>query len=169
MKLIDCDGYGVELSVADYQFPEHTDPRIRYSWLVIAGSANCPLGNWSFRWQALTLDDAVELGHWLRRLAERDIGAADDPDGTTGPARLTFTEPNLVFAGACRAEGDIDLHIGLDLEFSPPWRKRTSAGDPSVVTVRLAPEAVATAADEWIAEVDGYLPPGGRLPWWMAR
>lgn len=169
MKLIDCDGYGVELSVADYQFPEHTDPRIRYSWLVIAGSAYCPLGNWSFRWQALTLDDAVELGHWLRCLAERDIDAVDGHDGTAGSAKLTFTEPNLTFAGGRRAEGDIDLRIGLDLEFSPPWRKRTSAGDPSVVTIRLAPEAVAMAATEWTAEVDGYLPPGGRLPRWTVR
>lgn len=159
MRLIDSDGYGVELSVAGYQFPDHIDPRIRYSWLIIAGTANCPEGNWSFRWQALTLDDAVELADWLRRIA-----AEAQPSGEPlpGPARLVFTEPNLAFT-ATPVDGAVELRIGLDLEFSPPWNRRAEAGNPTVVTARLAPDDLATAAKELGAEVDSYLPPGGRL------
>lgn len=160
MRLIDSDGYGVELSVAGYQFPDHIDPRIRYGWLVIAGTANCPAGNWSFRWQALTLDESVELADWLKRVA-----AEAEPDGepAAGPARLTFTEPNLGLT-ATRSGGAVELAIALDLEFSPPWDRRNDGDSPFVVTARLAPADIATAAKDLGAEVDGYLPPGGRLP-----
>lgn len=149
----------MELSVAGYQFPDHIDPRIRYSWLVIAGSANCPEGNWAFRWQALSLDDAVELAGWLRRIAE-EAEPGGEPVG--GPARLAFTEPNLSFT-ATRTAGAIELGIGLDLEFSPPWDRRAAAGSPFVVTARLSPGDIATAAKDLGAEVESYLPPGGRL------
>ncbi|MGW0182135.1 WapI family immunity protein [Nocardia sp. NPDC003345] len=160
MRLIDSDGYGVELSVAGYQFPDHIDPRIRYGWLVIAGTANCPEGNWSFRWQALTLDESVELADWLKRIA-----AEAEPDGepAAGPARLAFTEPNLGFT-ATRSGDAVELAIALNLEFSPPWDRRTDGDSPFVVTVRPAPADIATAAKELGAEVDGYLPPGGRIP-----
>ncbi|MGW4070771.1 WapI family immunity protein [Nocardia grenadensis] len=159
MRLIDSDGYGVELSVAGYQFPDHIDPRIRYSWLVIAGTANCPDGNWSFRWQALSLDDTVELADWLGRIA-----AEAEPAGasTDGPARLAFTEPDLSFT-ATRTGSAIELRIGLDLEFSPPWDRRATAGSPYIVTARLAAADIATAAKDLGAEVDSYLPPGGSL------
>ncbi|MGW5388055.1 WapI family immunity protein [Nocardia sp. NPDC003963] len=158
MRLIDSDGYGVELTIAGYQFPDHIDPRIRYSWLVIAGTANCPEGNWSFRWQALSLDDTVDLADWLRRIAA-EAGPSGAP--IDGPARLAFTEPNLGFT-ATRAGGEIELAIGLDLEFSPPWNRRATAGSPFVVTARLSPADIATAAKDLGAEVDSYLPPGGR-------
>lgn len=157
MRLIDSDGYGVELTVAGYQFPDHIDPRIRYSWLIIAGAANCPEGNWSFRWQALTLDDAVELAEWLRRIA-----AADPGDPLPEPARLEFTEPNLSFTALSLA-GAVELRIGLDLEFSPPWNRRVTAGEPTVVPARLDPAELAVAAADLEAEVGSYLPPGGRL------
>ncbi|MEU4316740.1 hypothetical protein [Nocardia sp. NPDC024068] len=160
MRLIDSDGFGVELSVAGYQFPDHIDPRIRYGWLVIAGVANCPEGNWSFRWQALTLDESVELADWLKRIAAEADG---DDAPVPGPARLTFSEPNLGFT-ATRGAGAVELAIALDLEFLPPWDRRTDEGSPFVVTARLAPADIATAAKELGAEVDGYLPPGGRLP-----
>lgn len=61
MRLIGSDGQGVELGIVDYQFPDAADPRQRRSWLVVEGSAHCPQGTWSFRWPALTADDAVEL------------------------------------------------------------------------------------------------------------
>ena len=158
MRLIDSDGYGVELTVAGYQFPDHIDPRIRYSWLVIAGTANSPEGKWSFRWQALTLDDAVELAEWLRRIA-----AGAEPGGDSPPesARLGFTEPNLSFA-AKAAAGAVELRIGLDLEFSPPWNRRVAAGEPTVVTARLGAAELTTAAEDLGAEVGSFLPPGGR-------
>lgn len=142
--------------MAGYQFPDHIDPRIRYSWLVIAGTANCPEGAWTFRWQALTLDDAVELADWLGRIAA-EAEPADDT--ARGSARLDFTEPNLSFT-ATRTGTEVELGIGLDLEFSPPWNRRATAGRPFVVTARLAPADIATAAKEFGAEVDGYLPPG---------
>ncbi|WP_459549081.1 WapI family immunity protein [Nocardia sp. X0981] len=155
MRLIDSDGYGVELSIAGYRFPDHIDPRIRYSWLVIAGTANCPEGAWTFRWQALTLDDAMELADWLRRIAAE----AEPPSETVrGSARLDFTEPHLSFT-ATRDGSEVELGIGLDLEFSPPWNRRVTAGRPFVVTARLTPAGIAPAAEEFGAEVDGYRPP----------
>ena len=159
MRLIDSDGYGVELAIAGYQFPDHIDPRIRYGWLVIAGTANCPAGTWSFRWQALTLDDTAELADWLDRIA----GQAQPGGAGHEAGRLSFTEPNLSFT-ALPDGGVVELRIGLDLEFSPPWQHRTEPGEPFVVTSRLTAPDIATAAKQLRAELAGYLPPRGRIP-----
>jgi hypothetical protein len=136
----------------DYQFPDAVDPRQRRSWLVIEGAAYCPQGTWSFRWQALTPDDAVVLANWLRRTADRPTTA--EPDS----ASLTFTEPNLSFSFTRTDAHRIDLDVGLDLEFSPPWRRHTRAGDPFVISCQLTPESVMTAATDWAAEISAYPP-----------
>lgn len=153
MRLIGTDGYGVELSVAGYQFPDAVDPQQRQSWLVIEGSAHCPQGTWPFRWQALTADDAVELALWLGRAAAQTSGAEYDRSG-----RLDFTEPNLAFAFAWSDSGLVELRVSLDLEFSPPWRRQARSGEPFIVTCQLAAESVSKAAAEWTAEISPYPP-----------
>ncbi|MCZ4101816.1 hypothetical protein C8250_015355 [Streptomyces sp. So13.3] len=156
MRLIGSDGHGVELGVVGYQFPDAVDPRQRQSWLVVEGSAHCPRGTWSFRWQALTADDAVELGRWLGRAATQPSGVGRD-----GSGRLDFTEPNLAFAFTWIDAGLLELRVSLDLEFSPPWRRQARSGEPFVVTCRLTAESVSTAATEWAAEIKPYPPVGG--------
>jgi hypothetical protein len=159
MRLIGSDGHGIELGVVDYQFPDAVDSQQRHSWLVIEGTAHCPQGTWSFRWQALTADDAVELAQWLRRSA---AGPANPgPDGTD---RLDFTEPNLAFAITWTDSGQLELRTSLDLEFSPPWRQQSRSGDPFVVTCRLSPESVLTAATDWAAEIKPYPPARSNAP-----
>lgn len=152
MRLIGSDGFGVELGVVDYQFPDAGDPQKRRSWLVIHGSAHSPQGTWHFRWQALTPEDAIELARWLRQAASQP--AADEQRG----AQLTFTEPNLTFTLARTNADLIDLRIGLDLEFSPPWRRHIRADDPYVISCRLTAESVSTAAADWAAEIRSYPP-----------
>lgn len=125
VRLIGIDGYGVELGVVGYQFPEAVDLRIQRSWLIITGTAYSSQGVWSFRWQALTPEDAVEVARWLRRAAEERGGSEQRSE------RLAFTEPNLTFSYSTTDASRIDLDIGLDLEFSPPWRHRGRAGDPT--------------------------------------
>jgi hypothetical protein len=97
VKLIGEDGYGVELGVVDYQFPDAVDPRQRRSWLVVEGTARCPQGMWTFRWQALTCDDAVSLARWLHAGAGDRLDMGDDGQGNETSA-LEFTEPNLALA-----------------------------------------------------------------------
>jgi len=155
MRLIGSDGHGVELGVAGYQFPDAVDPRQRQSWLVVEGSAHCQQGTWSFRWQALTADDAVELARWLGRSAAQPPGAGHDSS-----IRLDFTEPNLAFAYTWTDSGLIELRVSLDLEFSPPWRRRVRSGEPFVVTCQLTAESVLKAATEWAAEIKPYPPAG---------
>lgn len=139
MRLIGGDGYGVELGVVGYQFPDAVNPQQRRSWLVITGTAHSPQGSWSFRWQALTPEDAVALAQWLYQASDLSV------DTERRSARMSFTEPNLTFSYATAEASLIDLTIGLDLEFSPPWRRRTRAGDPFVISCRIDAESVSTA------------------------
>ncbi|MEO3829355.1 hypothetical protein [Actinomadura sp. B10D3] len=138
MRLVGKDEYGIDLCIADYQFPDAEDARLRTSWLVIAGTACSEEGAWSFRWQALTPPEARSLATWL------ETSRAGD--------HLRFTEPNLSFALVERTERETVLRIGLDLEFSPPWRKQTRAGDPYTITTRLCAAALPTAVADWTAE-----------------
>ncbi|MDX3539026.1 hypothetical protein PV721_32785 [Streptomyces sp. MB09-01] len=163
MRLIGSDGYGVELGVAGYQFPEAVDPQQRQSWLVVEGSAHCPQGTWSFRWQALTADDAVELALWLGRAAAQPTGAEHD-----GSGRLDFTEPSVAFAFTWTDSGQVELRVSLDLEFSPPWQRSPPSGEPFVVTCQLEAESVSKAAAEWTAEIAPY-PPADRAVLSSAR
>jgi hypothetical protein len=159
MRLIGSDGHGVELGVVGYQFPDAVDLQQRQSWLVIEGSASCPEGTWSFRWQALTAEDAVELARWLQRSAAQPTDGGHD-----GSGRLDFTEPNLAFAFTWTNSGQLELRISLDLEFSPPWRPQARSGDPFMVTCRLTPESVLNAATDWAAEIKPYPPAGDDNP-----
>ena len=56
----------------------------------IEGPATCPQGTCSFRGQASTPDDAVELAQWLLLAATKLSGARHD-----GSNQLAFTEPDL--------------------------------------------------------------------------
>jgi hypothetical protein len=156
MRLIGGDGQGVELGIVDYQFPDAADPRQRRSWLVVEGTAHCPRGTWSFRWPALTADDAVELARWLGQAAARASGA----EPCSG--RLDFTEPNLVFAFTKSDPAPIELLVSLDLEFLPPWRRQARSGEPFVVACLLTAEALSTAAAEWATEIKPFPPDGNR-------
>ncbi|MCX4404438.1 MULTISPECIES: hypothetical protein [unclassified Streptomyces] len=135
MRLIDSDGHGIELRVTDYQFPDAAHMGKRRSWLIVEGTANCPQGAWTFRWQALTPEDAIALATWLRDFARSPDGGQQADDS------LEFIEPNLAFAATRADAHQIALQIRLDLEFSPPWRKRNRAGDPFTVVCRMTPEA----------------------------
>jgi hypothetical protein len=142
VRIIGRDGYGLELRIVDYQFPDAADERLRKSWIVVAGTARSPEGTWSFRWQALTPEDARDLALWLRRAADGDA--------------LEFVEPNLSFVLVERTPDEIVLRIGLDLEFSPPWRKHDQAGDPYTIVCRAPAADVLEAAAEWEVESARY-------------
>ncbi|MFJ4654768.1 hypothetical protein ACIP5Y_26140 [Nocardia sp. NPDC088792] len=117
---------------------------------MIEGTAYSPQGDWSFRWQALTPPEAMALGQWLQQAAQ--VPVANEPRIT----QLTFTEPNLVFSFSTTDTELIELNISFDLEFSPPWRRHTRAGDPYVVSCCLTGDSVSAAATEWATEVEPY-------------
>jgi hypothetical protein len=146
VRLIGFDGNGVTLRVIGYQFPDAESRVQRTSWLRIEGDATCAEGTWTFRYPALTPPDAVELSAWLRSAAAGAVPA------------LAFIEPNLAFAVTARDERQVDVRVGLDLEYSPPWRKHTRAGDPFLLTCRLSPEQLRDAATDWDSEIAPYPP-----------
>ncbi|MCP9620812.1 hypothetical protein FOH10_25670 [Nocardia otitidiscaviarum] len=150
MQLIDSEGHGVELRIVGYQFPDAADLRIRRSWLVIEGSAYSPQGDWPFRWQAMTPPEAVALKQWLQRVANVLVG------GERPITQLRFTEPNLALSFDTSEAEPIELSISLDLEFSPPWQRRTRAGNPYVVSCRLTGGSISAAASEWATEIEPY-------------
>ncbi len=152
MQLIGHDGYGVELGVLDHQFPNSLIESQRRSWLIIEGTATSPQGTWSFQWQALTASDAVDLETWIRSVAQ----SAEDVEA--GRASIEFTEPNLAFTVTGSETNEIELQTSLDLEFSPPWRKRTRSGDPFTISSWIPRGAMLRAANDWAAEIAPYPP-----------
>jgi hypothetical protein len=64
----------------------------------------------------------------------------------------------LAFAFAWIDAGLLELRVGLDLEFSPPWRRHARSGEPFVVTCQLTTESVSAAATEWAAAIKPYPP-----------
>jgi hypothetical protein len=159
VRLIGTDGHGVELTVAGYQFPDHPDLRERRSWLVIEGTGHAGEGSWSFRWPALTPDDAVLVPEWLRLAAAGAMPVAE-PHDLSGACDgcLHFAEPNLGFAVAGLGPGRVTLRLEFDLEFAPPWQVRSRAGNPYELTCELPASALLTAADEWDAEIARFPP-----------
>jgi hypothetical protein len=159
MQLISSDGYGIEIQAIGYQFPEDPDERIRRSWLMIDGTANCAEGTWHFRWQALTPEEAVELSNWLRKAAAGEIpapsAAGPHAAGHNGPY---FTEPNLTLTLVGYQQQEAVLRIGLDLEFSPPWRKHNRAGDPFVIQCSRSAADLLKAANDWDTQIAPFPP-----------
>ncbi len=159
MRLIGLDERGVELRVVGYQFPDHPDPLARRSWLVIEGVAYADEGSWSFRWAALTPDDAVLISEWLLMTAFGEMSVAAPHElGAECDGCLHFVEPNLGFAVAEYRSDVIVLRVELDLEFQPPWRESKTAGDPYVLVCHLPAATLTKAAEEWDAEIAPFPP-----------
>jgi hypothetical protein len=157
MRLIDDAGYGIDIRVTGYQFPDAVDPRKLHSWHMVEGTASCDDGSWAFRFPALTCDESPRLSRWLRDVLRADVVA----DGGVAPPRrpvLKFAEPNLSLAVTRHHVGWVDLVVGLDLEFSPPWRRQREAGDPFLVRCRPTHRQIMQAADEWDEEIAAYPP-----------
>ncbi|MEV6265868.1 hypothetical protein AB0L64_01795 [Kribbella sp. NPDC051936] len=151
MRLVDGDGLGLDLGVTGYQFPDAADPGKRFSWHMVEGAAFAPTGRWQFRYPALTCDETPRVSAWLRDAA---IGG--------GQPGLAFTEPNLAFRVVGRSSGQVTLNIELDLEFSPPWERRRSAGDPFILAVSIPRQGLIVAADAWDQETAPF--PDGLAP-----
>jgi hypothetical protein len=159
VRLIGWDGRGIELRVVGYQFADHPDPKARRSWLMIEGTAYSKAGNWSFTWAALTPDDATLISDWLHLAATGDMPVAQPHDPAEAcDGCLHFAEPNLGFAVVEYRPAEVVLRIELDLEFSPPWRRHTRAGDPYTVLCHLTPATLVRAAEDWDAEIASFPP-----------
>jgi hypothetical protein len=159
VRLIGPDERGVELRVVGYQFPDHPDSVARRSWLMIEGVAYADEGSWSFRWAALTPDDAVLISEWLLMTAFGEMPVAAPHElGAECDGCLHFVEPNLGFAVAEYRSDVIVLRVELDLEFQPPWRESKAAGDPYVLVCQLPAATLTKAAEEWDAEIAPFPP-----------
>ncbi|MBO3751961.1 hypothetical protein J5X84_38335 [Streptosporangiaceae bacterium NEAU-GS5] len=128
------------MRVTGYQFPDAEDAAKRYSWHMVEGAAADAEGSWRFRYSALTCDESPQLAVWLREVAHTDVPAS------LSPTALAFIEPNLSMAATRFEPAFIEITIGLDLEFSPPWQRRRTAGDPYLICCELTPEQLVRAA-----------------------
>jgi hypothetical protein len=155
MRLIDDGGHGVDIRVTGYQFPDAVDPRKRHSWHMVEGTVTCADGSWAFRFPALTCDESPRVSSWLRDVLRTDV-AADGGGAPPSQPVLKFAEPNLSSAVTRHHVAWVDLVVGLDLEFSPPWRSRREAEDPFLVRCRPTRRQLADAADEWDEEIRAY-------------
>ena len=150
-------GYGVDMRVVGYQFPDADDPVKRYSWHMVEGTATCAEGSWSCRYPALTCDESPRLSGWLREVADAVESRLAGAGGTAWPtATLTFLEPNLSLTVVGWARKAVVIDVGLDLEFAPPWQPRRAAGNPYRVRCEVDREHLLQAAEEWDAEIAPY-------------
>ncbi|MFT3683722.1 MAG: hypothetical protein QM783_02150 [Phycisphaerales bacterium] len=81
-------------------------------WLMVHGEVHCPEGAWSFRDEAFTEDEAVQLVEFL------------SVRPWTSERQLAFIEPCLAFSTRGKHEGKNGL-LNLDIRFrgevSPPF------------------------------------------------
>ncbi|WP_295696915.1 hypothetical protein [Lapillicoccus sp.] len=152
MKLEGANGNGLELSVVGYQFPDAEDPRMRYSWHVVRGTATQGDVSWPFKWPALWCSESPLLGHWLRDLAADLLEGRES--AARYPPRLEFTEPNLAFSFAA-VDGAVLVRVELDLEFHRD-RAHWRAGDPYVLDLEVSRAQLTAAAGQWDEEVSHY-------------
>jgi hypothetical protein len=150
-------GYGVDMRVIGYQFPDANDPAKRCSWHMVEGTASCADGSWSWRYPALTCDESPRLSAWLRDVGDAvasGLSVAGHPVGRM--ATLRFLEPNLSLTVVGWARKAVVIDIGLDLEFAPPWQPRRAAGNPYRVRCDVDREHLLQAAEDWDAEIAPY-------------
>jgi hypothetical protein len=152
MRISSTNGRAVEIRVVGYQFPDATDLARKYSWHMVQGLATVEDASWHFRWQALTCDESLRVGPWLRALA----AATTEADMHIGvPARLEFTEPNLAFAGLDLRPNQLVLRVELDVEFHRD-RAHWKAGQPYLLDLDVSGAQLIDAAQQWDEEIAAY-------------
>ena len=156
MKLGSADGDVLELSIDGYQFPDAQNLHQRFSWHMVSGRATNSTESWTFRWQALTCDESVRLGLWLREVADR--WQLNDRRAEQGPLAIWFTEPNLRFeAHTGSLSSFMVITAQLDLEFrAPNNHSRRSPGEPNTLQLNVSAAQISAAATEWAANVAQY-------------
>ena len=147
-------GDSLRLAIDGYQFPDHDDPRRRYSWYMVEGGATLDGQAWDFRWQALTCDTPPLLVGWLLQLEEwLTTGTDTDP-----PKPPWLIEPILQFPLVRAVNGRAEISVELNLEFLPPDRRngRRGTGKPAVLTLRATAEELRQAAIDFAATIAQY-------------
>jgi hypothetical protein len=108
VKLLSTEGFGLDLDVTGYQYPELADPDDG-NWLRVVGRVEHPRGGWRFDDPCLTTSELVQLAGWFDGVAN----GAPDPDAGS------FIEPNLAFSWTAAPQPLI--HVTLAYESAPRW------------------------------------------------
>jgi hypothetical protein len=113
---------------------------------MVGGDARCQEGSWRFHWQALTCDESPRVSAWLMEVA----GAVTRQFALPGPLR--FLEPNLEFQAFAADKGAVQILVGFNLEFQPPWHQRHGTSDPFTLSFTMDEAHLRQAATQWDAE-----------------
>lgn len=150
----------VEIEVLGYQFPRVRPTASEFdwdaNWLVVQGNVKLGARAWSFSDPCLTTVEAVELGEWLRRVAN---SSDEQPiNGRLGDRRFCrFVEPNISVELDFVAQSVVSLVWLFAQESAPPGatdEERYGLGVPVPVTVSsglLIQEAV-----EWAESLRSF-------------
>lgn len=155
MELGRADGNQLSLSIVGYQFPDAEDPRKRFSWNMVEGSATSNGEHWEFRWQALTCDEPPHIVSWLHAVATW----IENPDlKSLPPAPPVFIEPNLRFEATARDGIEGTLAIELNAEFTAPstGKAQRSSRYPTHVILTVTADQLRVAARELAEDIHRY-------------
>ncbi len=135
--MLSTEGFGLDLDVTGYQYPELADPEDG-NWLRVVGLVDHPRGGWKFDDPCLTTSELEQLAGWFDGVAN----GAPDPDAGY------FIEPNLQFLWTVEPQPSID--VTLANECAPRWlterearmdgvtlRFPVSINDPRVLSAAL--------------------------------
>jgi hypothetical protein len=161
MRLIARDGTSLTLHPLGYQLPAGTGPDDD-RWLVIGGHLRVGDRSWSFEEPCLLVDEARELGAWLRRAAQGNVRAqalSEPPDREWEPS-LRFTKPALAFSVAARDDAGLVVRVHCSLGAAPPWLEEDQRLPWGyAVALRVDPIELQQAATQWTYQLT-ELPPG---------
>lgn len=109
MHLTDFHSSSFDLTIVEYQFPRITNDAYDSNWLQVRVDVMTPYGAWSASAPCLLTYEAFRIVEWL--------GAVT----ATTATKLTFMEPELVFALAQNTLQQPTLRIYFAYGLLPPW------------------------------------------------
>ncbi|MBN9140872.1 MAG: hypothetical protein J0H23_08595 [Micrococcales bacterium] len=145
----------VRLEPVGYQFPHLRGVEFDSDWLIVSGRARSDDEEWSFQDPVLLVDEARDVGSWLRAAAGRTAPLlVPGDDGRTWPA-TQHIEPNLGLGVASYGRDAIVVRVFLRLESAPPstWSGGGKTDMDFFMDLTTVPEALERAADDWDASL----------------
>jgi hypothetical protein len=157
MRLTAPDGTSLALHPRGYQFPAGTG-EFDDQWLVISGQVTAGGRSWSFDDPCLLVDEARELGSWLRHAGQGHVEPQPEPAEPAWEPSLWFTEPVLAFSVAARDDIGLVVRVHCSLEAAPPWLDEAQRSPWGyAVFLRVDPDQLQQAADQWTDELNTLL------------
>ncbi len=159
MKLAGRDGRSVSITPVGHELPSGIRDRDYDDWLWILGQVVSGDDRWSFRELCLTVEEAHELGTFLRQVANGSAPVFDSSGQGRVSPDLIFWKPNLAFSLAERRGRTVRIRVHFAAESAGPSQAEDEhwGTGQHLVEISIAAAALEEAAVQWEEDLAGFL------------